>query len=175
MRPRAHTLVLIAALAWATTAGAVHARAATPSRLDARQESQASLELAQAFTAAMNAHEVDMLVALFTDEDAGPTVTADRSAWLKFEIALWAELQNGMNIHVEAYDYRITEHGVAWEADVYRDDWAALGVTTVPVTNAIWVHRGQLANFTSTLRNPQDAQLLGDTWQPDALPERSPF
>jgi hypothetical protein len=175
MRLKRDLLVSVAALLWLTTTGALHASAATPSRLDARQDATVAIELAQAFTAATNAHDVDMLVALFTDEDAGPTITADRSAWLKFEIALWAQLQNRMNVHVEAYDYRITEHGVAWDADVYRDDWALLGVTALPVTNSIWVHRGKLANFTSTPHHPHATQLLGDAWLAGAVPDRPPI
>jgi hypothetical protein len=51
-----------------------------------RTELPASIQLAQAFTAALNAHDVDALVELFTEEHAGPTVTADRFAWQKFEI-----------------------------------------------------------------------------------------
>jgi hypothetical protein len=141
----------------------------------AEQELPAGIELAQAFSAALNGHNVEALVALFTEEDAGPTVAADRYAWQKFEIRVWAERQVAGNIHVEAYDYRISEHGVLWEADVYRDDWGAIGVTPLPVSNAIWVHHGKLASFTSTPRNPHDAQLLGGAWQPDAEPERRPI
>jgi hypothetical protein len=39
-----------------------------------------SIQLAQAFTAALNAHDVDALVELFTEDDAGPSVNADRYA-----------------------------------------------------------------------------------------------
>ena len=104
-----------------------------------------SIQLAQAFTAALNAHDVDVLVELFTQYDAGPTVTADRFAWQKFEIRLWAQQQVQAGIRMEAYDYRVTEHGAAWTADAYREDWRAVGVTPLRVTNSIWVHNGQLA------------------------------
>jgi hypothetical protein len=131
-----------------------------------------SIQLAQAFTAALNGHDVDALVELFTEEDAGPTVTADRFAWQKFEIRLWAQQQVQAGIRSEAYDFRVTEHGAAWKADVYRDDWRALGAEFVPVTNTIWVHNGQLADFTSNLSDPRDMQRLGPLWQPGAVPDR---
>jgi hypothetical protein len=82
-----------------------------------------SIQLAHAFTAALNAHDEDALVALFTEDDAGPTVTADRFAWQNFEIRLWAQQQIQANIRTEGFDYRVTERGAAWNADVYRDDW----------------------------------------------------
>jgi hypothetical protein len=131
-----------------------------------------SIQLAQAFTAALNAHDVDALVELFTDEDAGPTVTADRFAWQKFEIRLWAQQQTDAGIRTEAFDYRVTEHGAAWSADVYRDDWRAVGVTPLRVSNSIWVHNGHLADFTSQLSEPSDLPRLGQLWQPGAVPER---
>jgi hypothetical protein len=48
-----------------------------------------------------------------------------------------------------AYDFRLTEKGAAWDADVYREDWRALGVDGVAVTNTVSVHNGRLAIFTS--------------------------
>jgi hypothetical protein len=146
--------------------------AAAEASSDPWTERPDALALARAFTAALDGHDVEALVALFTEEDAGPTVTADRSAWQKFEIALWAEQQVRANIRVEAHDYRLTEHGVAWDAEVYRDDWAALGVAALPVTNSIWVHAGKLADFTSTPRDRRLAERLGDLWRPGAAPER---
>lgn len=131
-----------------------------------------SIQLAQAFTAALNAYDVDALLDLFTEEDAGPTVTADRSAWQKFEIRRWAERQVEAGIRMEAYDYRVTEHGAAWRADVYRDDWSALGLTPLAVTNSIWLHKGHLADFTSRLTAPGDLLRLGRLWQPGVVPER---
>src|SRR5689334_12118762 len=53
---------------------------------ESRQEWPESIALARDFTAALNAHDVEALLALFTEEDAGPSVMADRSAWQKFEI-----------------------------------------------------------------------------------------
>jgi hypothetical protein len=137
-----------------------------------RTEGPDPIELAQALTAALNDHDVEALLALFTDEDAGPTVNADRYAWLKSEIALWAEQQVARNIHVSASQYRLTEHGAAWEAEVYRDDWSASGVASLSITNAIWVHDGKLANFTAKLVDQRDAERLADRWQPGATPER---
>jgi hypothetical protein len=134
-------------------------------------ECPAAIELARAFTAALNGNDVETLVDLFTDEDAGPTVTADRFAWQKFEIRRWAERQVEMHINAHTYDYRLTEHGAAWDADVYRDDWAALGVPALAVTNSVWVHHGKLANFTSVPRNPADTQPMGDRWRPATGPE----
>jgi hypothetical protein len=132
----------------------------------------ARVVLAKAFTSAMIAHDVDAIVELFTDEDAGPTVSADRSAWQKFEIRLWARRQADMNIRIAAYDYRITEQGAAWDADVYRDDWASVGINALPVTNSVWVHNGKLTNFTSTPRSTLDAEQLGNLWRPGSTPER---
>src|SRR5574341_1874497 len=65
----------------------------------------AHLALAQAFTAALNAHDVEALVDLFSDEGAGPTVRADRYAWTKFEIRLWTQHQIRSNIRVDASEY----------------------------------------------------------------------
>ena len=161
----------------ATTAAANHVVAGergAPSSSESSEsgaERPAASELARAFTAALNGNDVETLVDLFTDEDAGPTVTADRFAWQKFEIRRWAQLQVEMNIDLHAYDYRLTEHGAAWDADVYRDDWAALGVPALAVTNSVWVHHGKLANFTSVPRNPADTQPLGDRWRPATVPE----
>jgi hypothetical protein len=49
-----------------------------------------AIQLALAFTDALNDHNVGALVDLFTDEDGGPTVNADRDAWQRFEIREWA-------------------------------------------------------------------------------------
>lgn len=143
--------------------------ASTTSTSGATAQAQ-SLEVAQAFTAALNAHDVDGLVDLFTDEDGGPTLTADRYAWLKSEIRLWAQLQADANILVEAYEYRVTDEGITWNADVYRDDWIAVGVTALAVTNSIWVHNGKIAQFTQTARNSDDTERLGMLWQPGSAP-----
>ena len=137
---------------------------------DSRTNAPTSVQLAQALTAALNAHDVDTLVELFTDEDAGPTITADRFAWLKYEIHLWAERQAGMHIQMSAHGYWLTEEGAAWDAEVYRDDWAAVGIPALHVTNSIWVHEGRIANFTSRADNPREAELLGDLWRPGAKP-----
>jgi len=128
-----------------------------------------SIDLAQTFTEALNAHDVDAIVEMFTDEDSGPTINADRYAWQKFEIRLWAERQVQANIHVVAYDYQVTEHGVAWRADLSRDDFRALGVESVPVSNSIWVHDGKLADFTSVLEDPRDVERLGVLWWPGRI------
>src|SRR4051794_34045344 len=102
----------------------------------------ASVDLAQTFTEALNAHDVQGIVGLFPDDDSGTTISADRYAWQKFEIRLWAERQVEANIRVVAYDYRVTERGAEWRAEVSRDDFRALGVDFVPVSNSIWVHDG---------------------------------
>lgn len=139
---------------------------------DARSDLPERVELAQVFTAALNAHDVDSLVELFTEEDAGATVNADRFAWGKFEIRLWAQQQVRAGIRTEMHDVWLTEHGAAWNADVYRDDWLALGLKVLPVTNTIWVHNGHLANFTSQPTEPGDLLRLGRTWRPGAAPDR---
>jgi hypothetical protein len=131
-----------------------------------------SIELAQAFTVALNAHDVDALVELFTEDDSGPTLSADRYAWQKSEIRLWAQQQVAANIHVTAYDFQVTDRGAAWNADVFRDDWQEWGVSLLPVANTIWVHEGKLADFTSTLRDPQDAERLSGLWRPDTSVRR---
>jgi hypothetical protein len=135
-------------------------------------EVPASIQLAQAFTSALNRHDVEALVALFTEEDAGPTVTADRYPWQKFEIRVWAERQVAANIHVEASGYWIDQHGATWDAEVQRDDWSGLGVSSLLVTNSVWVQHGKLASFTSQPREARDAERLGDLWRPDASPKR---
>jgi alkylation response protein AidB-like acyl-CoA dehydrogenase len=80
----------------------------------------------------------------------------------------WAEQQVQMNIHADAYDFRMDEHGAAWEAIVYRDDWAAIGVHALTVTNAIWVNNGKIASFTSVAKNRMDVDQLGNLWRPGA-------
>src|SRR5437773_9586073 len=52
-----------------------------------------SIELAQAFTATLNGHDVNALLELFTDELYGPSIHADAYAWQRYEIRLWAEQQ----------------------------------------------------------------------------------
>jgi hypothetical protein len=130
-----------------------------------------NVALAQAFNAALNAHDVDGLVQLFTDEDSGPTVFADRQAWQKFEIRLWAQHQADMNIRLQAYDYTATEVGASWEADVYRDDWSAAGVPSLAVTDFLSIHEGRLASFISVPRSDVDLGLLGDLWRSGAFPD----
>jgi hypothetical protein len=131
------------------------------------------LGLAHAFTAALNAHDVDALVDLFGDGGAGPTVQADRYAWHKAEIRLWARQQVRANIRVAPYDYRTTAHGATWKAAVHRDDWHAAGVETLAVTNTIWVEDGKLTGFTASLADPRDAERLGRLWRPGAGPDGS--
>ncbi len=75
-------------------------------------------------------------------------------------------------IHVAAYDYRVTERGVEWSATVTRDDWRLIaGLESVPVTNSIWVHEGKIADFTSVLADPRDADVLGGFWRPSMTPD----
>jgi hypothetical protein len=135
---------------------------------------QDAVALAQALTVELNAHDVDGLVELFTDDDAGPSVSADRYAWLKFEIRLWAQKQADTNFRMQAYEFRVTEQGAAWDADLYRDDWAAIGVSPLQVTNSIWVQNGRIANFTEKPRNSNDTDKLANQWQPGRAPERTP-
>jgi hypothetical protein len=130
-----------------------------------------NIELAQALSRAINAGDVDGVVELFTEEDSGPTVIADRFAWEKFEIRLWALQNASMNSHMDADGYQLTEHGATWDATAYRDDWSSVGVHGLSVTNSISVHNGKIAIFTSIPRNPTDVQQLGNLWRPGATPE----
>jgi hypothetical protein len=130
-----------------------------------------SITLARVVTGDLNAHDVDGLLELFTDDDAGPSVNADRYAWLKFEIRVWAINQADMNLRMRAYEYRTTEHGAEWDADLYRDDWTAAGIAPLQVTNSIWVQNGKIANFTEKLRNTTDTDRLANLWRPGAAPE----
>jgi hypothetical protein len=134
-----------------------------------QMESQDGIALAQAFTAALNDHDVDTVVAMFNYEDAGPTLTAEDSASQKFEIRRWAEDQVLANIIIDGYAYRVTSNGASWYATVHRDDWQALGADPVLVADSLVVQNGQLENFTSRLRNPVDARMLVSVWrtQPD--------
>jgi hypothetical protein len=141
---------------------------ATPTSTDTVPE---SVELAQHLTAALNAHDVDALVELFSDEGGGPTVTADRYAWLKSEIRLWAQRQADTNIRVDPYSYSNTAQGAAWEADVFRDDWTAVGIAPLQVTNSISVRNGKIASYTETPRNAIEAEKLGALWRPGSTPE----
>jgi hypothetical protein len=129
-----------------------------------------NVALAQAFTAALNAHDVDALVGMFSEEGPGATVHADRYAWTYFEIRRWAEYQVRENIFVEADEYWVTDHGAGWNATVDRTDWRALGMSAVPVFNSIFVQDGKLMDFTSRLANPADAERLQHLWRPGSLP-----
>jgi hypothetical protein len=126
------------------------------------------IQLAQSVTTALNAHDVDALVDLFTDEDSGPTLTAERYAWQKSEIRQWAMQQVSANVRVDARNYRLSEYGATWDADVYRDDWTILGVEPLAVTNSIMVHNGRLAGFTAEPQLPSDVEALGSLWRPSA-------
>ena len=137
----------------------------------AAARSSENIALAEAFTAALNDHDVDAVVAMFTEEDSGPTVIADRYAWQKYEIRLWAIQQAAANVHAVAYDLRETEHGVEWTAQLTRDDFRALGLEYVTVTNTLWVHNGLIADFTSVLADPRDEKLLRGLWRPSQAPD----
>ena len=131
-----------------------------------------NLALAHRFTAALNAHDVDALVELFTDDDDnnGASVHADRYAWNKFEIRVWAQWHVRANTYMDARDYRATKNGAAWNAEVSRDDWQQLGVHSVSVLNSIWVHDGKLVDFTSKPLEHRDVEQLGRLWQPSTSP-----
>jgi hypothetical protein len=154
---------------------ATPAAAASPalSGLAAGARSTCGPELARAFTAALNAHDVEALVDLFGDAGAGPTVQADRYAWNKHEIRLWAQQQTRANIRVHADDYGATENGATWSAVVHRDDWHAAGVEALAVTNRIWVEDGKLVAFAASPTDWRDAARLGHFWRPGVGPEWS--
>jgi hypothetical protein len=130
------------------------------------------LELAQHFTIALNAHDVDALVELFTDDDDnnGASVHADRYAWNKVEIRAWAQQQVRANTYMDARDHRVTRNGAAWNAELYREDWRQLGVYSVSMLNSIWVQNGKLVDFTSTPLDHHDVVQLGRLWQPGVSP-----
>ncbi len=132
-------------------------------------DDDSSIALAQAFNEALNAHDVNAVVDLFTEANSGATVNADRYAWQKYEIRMWAQQQASANIQVDAFDYRLTEHGAEWTANLYRDDFGE----PVPVTGSIWLFDGKIADFTSVLNDPRDASRLGALWQPGVLIEPS--
>jgi len=162
-----HTVRVASALAAISIALVlVSVPAAMGASVDDEVGTPASIELAQAFTSALNAHDVDRVVDMFTEDDAGATVTADAYAWTKFEIRLWAQRQALQRVHVSAHDFQVIERGAAWNADVFRNDWQIWGVSLLPVSNTIWVHDGKIANFTSILRDPRDARLLSSLWEP---------
>ena len=75
-------------------------------------------------------------------------------------------------IRIDAYDYRATDQGAAWSADVYREDWHQVAIDDLQVMNAIWIRNGKLADFTSKPRDQHHADRLGALWRPGALPER---
>src|SRR5437016_1317684 len=54
-----------------------------------------ALTLASSFVDTLNAGDVEAVVALFDDEG---TVFADRHAWLKYEVRLWAQTQTDNSI-----------------------------------------------------------------------------
>jgi hypothetical protein len=159
------TASLIVALAGVLLLAQAPAEAAGSNQM----ESQDGIALAKAFTAALNDHDVYTLVAMLSGEDAGPTLTAEVSAWQRFEIRRWAEDQVLANISIDGYSYRATSTGASWYAAVHRDDWQALGADPVLVADSVVVQNGQIEDFTSRLRSPLDARMLASVWrtQPD--------
>jgi PKD domain len=81
------------------------------------------IQLAQALTTALNDHDVDALVDLFTEEDSGPTVNADHHAWQKFEIRQWARQQ------VSDFDGTSSSDPDAGDTLTYAWDFNADGAT----------------------------------------------
>ena len=82
-------LILTGLLASATTAALPTRVGETPVTnrpTAAGAEQPDNIKLAETFIAALNAHDVDAVVALFTDVEPGAVVSADRYAWEKFEI-----------------------------------------------------------------------------------------
>lgn len=136
-------------------------------------EQPASITLALALTAALNAHDANAVAQLFGDEDAGPTVNADRYAWQQFEIRLWAEQQARASIAVEAHGPVAIDRGAVWDADVYREDWRQVGVNPLRVTNTILMRNDKLADFTSKPADPLAMAQLGRLWRPGSAPERA--
>ena len=130
-----------------------------------------NVAIARALTAALNAHDVETLVGLFSEEGPGATVHAERHAWTTFEIRIWAQQQVRGNIRVDAENYDVTQHGAAWTATAYRDDFLALGVAGLPMLNTIFVEDGKIMDFTSRLANPPDAGLLQYLWRPGSAPD----
>jgi hypothetical protein len=168
----ARTAIVAVAAGLAVALVAAHVAPSALASTDVGAQPLASPELARAFTDALNAHDVDALVDMFGDAEAGPTVQAERYAWNRYEIRLWAQLQARANIRVDAYDYQATEHGATWSATVHRDDWQAAGVEGLAQTHSIWVEDGKIVALTATLTDPRDAGRLGHLWRPGASPDR---
>jgi hypothetical protein len=59
----------------------------------------------------------------------------------------------------------ITEHGAARNAEVYRDDWR-VGRQQVACDELHLGFDGEVANFTSILRDPREAFRLSSLWEP---------
>src|SRR5262245_15135440 len=100
-----------------------------------RAAATAGPELAQAFTAALNGHDADRWRELFGEAGGRRTVEADRSAWNRYELRLWAEQQFRSNIRVQGFDYRPTEDGATWTSLASRDDWSGLGARALALSN----------------------------------------
>jgi len=139
--------------------------------IDAGAQLPGNVALAETFMAALNAHDVDAIVGLFSEDGPGATVHADRYAWTAYEIRLWAQKQVDENVQADGYAYEAFDHGAVWAATLYRDDFQAAGVDAVALHNTIFVEDGKIADFTATLVNARDRAQLGDLWRPGSAPD----
>lgn len=143
---------------------------ATPTATNADTSSE--LTLAAALVDALNHGDEGGMVALF---DAEATVTADRYAWTRFEIHLWARAQIAASIVMEPEGpYQAVPNRAMWTARVRRADWRERGADWVRMANQILTQDGHIMDFTSVPLDGASVIPLGNLWRPGSTPDRIP-
>ena len=155
-----------------TVAGIVLAFASLPTTASAQPPADGTgADAAASLVAAMNSGDVDGVVSLFADE---ATVYADRYAWLDYEIRIWAEINvdRGLIVEPRGPIQDMGQH-VVWQAALTRNDWRAVGVERLDVSEDALIEDGKITSLTVTPLDPNEVARLGDLWQPRAAPSAS--
>jgi hypothetical protein len=169
-------LVLLTLAAGIGLASQAHVSAAPegggPERADDAHRASLPLPaLEDALVRNLNRGDEDGVVALF---DPQATVEADRHAAGVDEIRLWARRQIAYSINIVVDRREAADSGpnrAMWTAHVWRQDWRAIGLPSVVMTQAIWTVGPRIVHFSAF---PTDGTLvpqLGDAWRPSSAPD----
>ena len=115
------------------------------------------LILAQGFEADLNEHDLERVVARFTDDAIvtfipSPPPALPRQAHGKAEIRRFADrLMEGFTM--ASSDYALGDAQVTLEARVSADSLRSLGIETVDVTAEVAMDNGKVSAFTVTFSN----------------------
>ena len=121
------------------------------------------LSIAQDFQAELNDHDLDRVVACFTEDAVvtfipSPPPTLPRQALGKAEIRQLADrLMPGFQI--ASRDYALGAHQVMLDATVPTESLRSLGISEVDVTAEVAVAGGKVSAFTLTFSNDAMARM----------------